>query len=166
MFGSKKVVESGGGSSSSSAGATTLISQNTEIVGDMVFAGSLVIEGKVTGNVVAASGAEANLRLLESGEVVGEIRVPTVIINGRVNGDVYSTSHLELAAKAVVDGNVHYQLIEMVKGAQVNGKLVADAGEPAAAPAKTAEKTKSTPVSAEADASEALKSAEIKPIKA
>src|SRR5690625_6325461 len=47
-----------------------------------------------------------------------------VIINGNVTGNVYSSKHVELAAKAVVEGNVHYQLIEMVKGAQVNGSLV------------------------------------------
>ena len=47
-----------------------------------------------------------------------------VIINGNVKGDVHCSDHVELAGKANVDGNVHYNLIEMVKGAQLNGNLV------------------------------------------
>jgi len=40
-----------------------------------------------------------------------------------VEGDVHSTQHLELAAKARVVGNVYYHLIEMVMGSEVNGSL-------------------------------------------
>ncbi len=118
MFGKKET------STSFSAGSTTLVSKNTEIVGDISFSGNLMIEGKVKGNVYVTDGADAHARVLEKGVVEGEIRVPTLVINGTVNGDVYSDKHVELAAKAVVNGNVHYALIEMVKGAQVNGNLV------------------------------------------
>jgi cytoskeletal protein CcmA (bactofilin family) len=118
MFGKKET------SSSLSAGSTTLVSKNTEIVGDINFSGNLMIEGKVTGNVYVSSGSDAHARVLENGIVEGEIRVPSIVINGIVNGNVYSDKHVELASKAVVNGNVHYNLIEMVRGAQVNGNLV------------------------------------------
>ncbi len=106
------------------AGGTTLISKNTEIVGDIHFSGTLMIEGHVKGNVYAADGENAQARVLESGRVEGEIRVPTLVINGAVTGDVFSSKHIELASKTVISGNVHYVLIEIVKGAQVNGNLV------------------------------------------
>lgn len=109
------------------AGGTTLISKNTEIVGDIHFSGTLMIEGHVKGNVYASDGENAQARVLESGKVEGEIRVPTLVINGSVSGDVFSSKHIELAAKTVIAGNVHYSLIEIVKGAQINGKLVYDA---------------------------------------
>lgn len=102
----------------------TLISRGTKVVGDLHFTGDLQIEGTVVGNIVADSGNDAKLVVAEKGTVEGEIRCPMVIINGTVNGNVYSTKHVELAAKAAVEGNVHYHLIEMVKGAQVNGSLV------------------------------------------
>ena len=105
------------------AGGTTLISKSTEIVGDVHFSGTLMIEGHVKGNVYATDD-NAQARVLESGRIEGEIRVPSLIINGHVAGDVFSSKHIELASKAVISGNVHYALIEMVKGAQVNGKLV------------------------------------------
>ena len=107
-----------------SAGGTTLISKNTEIIGDICFSGTLMIEGQIKGNVYSVDGEDAEARVLESGCIEGEIRVPTLVINGKVTGDVFSTKHVELASKTVVNGNVHYVLIEMVKGAQVNGKLV------------------------------------------
>lgn len=106
------------------AGGTTLISKNTEIVGDVHFSGTLMIEGHVKGNVYAVDGENAQARVLESGKVEGEIRVPSLVINGSVTGDVYSSKHIELASKTVISGNVHYVLIEIVKGAQINGKLV------------------------------------------
>ena len=55
---------------------------------------------------------------------MGEIDVPTVVLNGKVVGNVYSSEHVELAAKALVDGNVHYNLVEIMRGAEVNGNLV------------------------------------------
>lgn len=121
MFGSKQEKKM-----AFAAGGTTLISKTTEIVGDVHFSGTLMIEGHVKGNVYATDD-NAQARVLESGKIAGEIRVPSLIINGHVTGDVFSSKHIELAAKAAISGNVHYVLIEMVKGAQVNGKLVYDA---------------------------------------
>lgn len=104
--------------------STTLISKNTEVVGDIHFSGELHIEGTLRGNVYVKEGADAFLDVAENGVVEGQINVSRVRINGRVVGDVLSDKHVELAAKAVVEGNVNYKLIEMVKGAQVNGSLV------------------------------------------
>jgi cytoskeletal protein CcmA (bactofilin family) len=64
------------------------------------------------------------LVIADTGIVEGEIRAPVVIVNGKVMGNIYSSKHLELAAKGNVTGSVHYHSIEMVKGAQVNGSMV------------------------------------------
>ena len=106
------------------AGKTTMIAKGTVVNGDVVFEGGLLVEGTIKGNVRAEPGSESLLRLSEAGVIEGEIHVPHVVINGKVSGDVHSSVHVELAAKAVVNGNVHYQLIEMVMGAEVNGALV------------------------------------------
>jgi cytoskeletal protein CcmA (bactofilin family) len=130
MLGSKEKISSGS-SFGSSSNSTTLISKDTEIVGDIKFVGNVDIEGIVRGNIVAQSGKEAVVRIVEKGRVEGEIRAPLVIINGEIVGDVYSSKHLELASKAKVAGNVHYTQVEMAIGAQVNGALKYSA-EPAA----------------------------------
>jgi cytoskeletal protein CcmA (bactofilin family) len=64
------------------------------------------------------------LTLSESGAIHGNVNVPYVILNGPVIGSVHARDHVELAPKARVEGDVHYALIEMAMGAEVNGKLV------------------------------------------
>ncbi len=106
------------------SGVTTLVAEGTEILGDIRFSGNLEIEGSVKGNIIAAEGAESAMRIMESGRVEGDVYVPNVVINGSVNGEVHSSKYIELASKAHVEGNVHYNIIEMVRGAQVNGNLI------------------------------------------
>ena len=101
----------------------TLISKNAEITGDLKFSGGLRIEGTVVGNVIGADN-KSQLTLGESGKVIGEIRAPNVVVNGAVEGDIYSSDFLQLAIKARVSGNVYYSMMEMEKGAEVNGSLV------------------------------------------
>ena len=104
----------------------TLIAANTELTGDVKFENQLYINGHIAGNVLADAGSEATVVVSEEGSAAGEIRVPNIVVNGTVEGDVYASNRVELAAKAVVKGNVYYKLIEMQLGAMVDGKLVHD----------------------------------------
>ncbi len=101
----------------------TLISGKAEIVGDLHFSGGLHVDGKIFGNIIAEDDSNAVIRISEKGVVVGEISAPHVIVNGKVTGDIHSCEHLELAAKASVEGDVFYNMIEMVMGSQVSGAL-------------------------------------------
>ena len=111
----------------------TLLGQQTEIQGDIRFSGGLHVDGTVKGNVSADNDGRSMLSLSESGVIEGAVNVPYVVLNGTVAGDVQSSEHVELAAKARITGNVHYNLLEMAVGAEINGKLV-HAHEPAEAP--------------------------------
>ncbi len=102
----------------------TIISAKSEIIGDLHISGGLVIDGRIKGNIIADDQTNALVRISESGVVEGEIRVPNIVINGRVSGNVHSSQHIELAKKAVVTGDVNYIMMEMVMGAQVNGNLI------------------------------------------
>lgn len=101
----------------------TLIAAHTEVVGDIKFADQLYVNGRVKGNVLADKD-NATAIISEEGCVVGEVRVPNVVINGLVEGDVYASHKVELAAQAKVRGNLYYKLIEMSLGAMVDGQLV------------------------------------------
>ena len=114
MFKKKKLGEAG----------ITLIAKNCEISGDVYFNDQLQINGVVKGNIYAQAGSRALVTVSQKGQVHGEIRVPNVIVNGKVVGDIRSDNHIELAAKAEVKGNVYYNLIEMVKGSRVDGQMV------------------------------------------
>ncbi len=113
----------GGAMTTDSTKDHTLISGSTTVNGDIHFEGELIIEGRVVGKVLAEEGSEAQLRVAESGSIEGDVEVPLVVINGNVNGNVRASKHIELAAQGLVNGNVVYNLIEMVMGSAVNGSL-------------------------------------------
>ena len=101
----------------------TLISRDTEIVGDIHFSGELIIEGRVRGSIFAEDVGDPIVSLPESGTVEGDIIAPSAVINGLVHGNVHCSKHIELASKASVVGDIRYSMIEMVLGSEVNGKL-------------------------------------------
>jgi cytoskeletal protein CcmA (bactofilin family) len=118
MFGAKT------GSSKPQSRIDCLIGAGTVIEGHVVFSGGLRVDGQVKGNITAEDGKPGTLVLSENGRVEGEIRVPHIVINGRVTGPVRSSEYIELQGKANVTGDVHYNAIEMQLGAIVQGALV------------------------------------------
>ncbi len=112
---------------STTAKVDTIIGQQTRIEGDVHFSGGLHVDGHIKGGVIAEADSASVLTVSEHGSIEGDVRVPTVILNGMVTGDVRSSERIELAAKARVDGDVYYNLIEMAMGAAVNGSLVHNA---------------------------------------
>lgn len=106
------------------SGSVTLIARNTSIDGTVNFAGFLNIEGRVKGDIVAEENTKSEVVVLEHGVVEGQVNAPRVIVNGHVVGDIYAADQLYIAAKAVVEGSVHYRLIEMEKGAQISGNMI------------------------------------------
>ena len=107
-----------------SARIDSLVGHHTEMHGDLKFTGGLHVDGTIRGNVFADDDSESLLTVSEHGTIEGEVKVPNIILNGVVVGDVYARNHIELAPNARVTGNVYYTLIEMAMGAEVNGNLV------------------------------------------
>ncbi len=103
---------------------TTVIGADTQIEGDLVFSGSVHVDGKIHGNVIAEKDEKSTLILSERGLVEGDVRVPHAFLNGRVVGDVRASQRVELDASARVTGTLYYRLLEMAMGAEVNGQLV------------------------------------------
>lgn len=112
------------GKKSGCSGIDTVIGPQTHVEGDLRFSGGLHVDGRIKGNLVAEPGSEAVLTVSEKGAIEGDVRVPNLVLNGAVQGDVYVSDRVELASHAKVTGNVYYNLIEMAMGAEVNGNLV------------------------------------------
>jgi len=102
----------------------TVIGAQTRLEGDISFTGGLHIDGVIKGNILADSDSESVLTVSERGRIEGDVRVPNLVLNGAVEGDVHASERVELANHAKVTGNVYYNLIEMAMGAEVNGNLV------------------------------------------
>lgn len=107
----------------------TLIGQDIEVLGDIKFSGGLHLDGKVVGNVSAENSEGSVLIVSDKGRVEGDVSVSYAVINGEVTGNVYASEKLELSGKARINGNVHYNLLEMASGAEVNGKMLHDKQE-------------------------------------
>jgi cytoskeletal protein CcmA (bactofilin family) len=110
----------------------TLIGRTASVEGDIDFAGGLHVDGRIMGSVRAIDAAAASLSVSEHGVIEGSVEAPNVVVNGRVNGDIFGRERVVLGGKARVRGNVHYGVIEMALGAEISGKLVPRNDEPAA----------------------------------
>jgi cytoskeletal protein CcmA (bactofilin family) len=105
----------------------TLIGSDTRIEGDLRFEGGCHIDGLVNGSVKGGNDPEAYLSVSEQGRVQGNVSVPRLGLSGTVDGDVVVTERAELGPTARVNGNVHYNLIEIAAGAEINGQLIHEA---------------------------------------
>ena len=102
----------------------SLIGAGTMIEGNINFTGGLRVDGEIRGNVIAAGDKPSTLVVSEQASIDGEIHVSHLVVNGSVNGPVYSAEFLELQAHSRVKGDVHYNTLEMHLGAVVEGRLV------------------------------------------
>jgi len=104
----------------------SLIGATTVIEGDLMFKGGLRIDGHIRGNVIADLESSSMLVISEQATIDGEVRAAHIVVNGVINGPVYSSELLELQPKAQISGDVHYKTLEMLSGAVVSGKLSHD----------------------------------------
>lgn len=125
----------------------TLVGDGTRIEGDLRFEGGCHIDGVVNGNVIADRDPEGFLSISEDGRVEGSVRVPRVTLNGTVEGDVYASERVELGATARVTGNLHYEVLEMAAGAEINGQLIHQPAVPKTASAPSNSHDATQPIS-------------------
>ncbi|MDE2428150.1 MAG: polymer-forming cytoskeletal protein [Burkholderiales bacterium] len=104
----------------------SLIGATTTIEGNLHFKGGLRIDGHIKGNVIADHEVSSMLVISEQATIDGEVRAAHLVVNGVINGPVFSSELLELQPKANISGDVHYKTLEMLSGALVSGKLTHD----------------------------------------
>ncbi|TMG85922.1 MAG: polymer-forming cytoskeletal protein [Betaproteobacteria bacterium] len=102
----------------------SLIGAGTTVSGDIAFSGGLRVDGKVIGKVTTLDNQPGTLVISEQARVDGEVRVSHVVVNGEVSGSLIANDYLELQAKARVNADVAYRMLEMHFGAIVEGKLM------------------------------------------
>ena len=107
----------------------TLVGAKTELTGDIVFTGGLRIDGKIRGNITAQGEGNSTLVLSEHAEVIGNVTVPHMIVNGKIEGDVSASERIELQNRAEIIGDVSYKVIEIAAGAFINGILTREVGK-------------------------------------
>lgn len=104
----------------------TLVGIRTKIEGDMHFTGGLHVDGEVHGNIEAQTDEPSLLIVGKNAKITGDVKVHRAVVNGHIVGKLYVYDHLELGERAFVQGDVHYNLLEMAVGSEVRGLLIPD----------------------------------------
>jgi len=96
------------------------IGQGIEISGQVQFNDRLQVDGKITGKVTSETGI---LTIGESGLIEAQIDVGTCIIFGRIEGDLTSSSRIEIRKTGRVHGDIITPSLLIEEGAILNGMV-------------------------------------------
>ncbi|KEY60309.1 polymer-forming cytoskeletal protein [Serratia sp. DD3] len=89
----------------------TFISTGTQFTGMFEAEGSIIVEGRIEGNITCTQ----SVRIEHSGQVKGEVRAQQIMINGSVEGRCYADS-LSILTKGSMQGDIYADEISIEKG--------------------------------------------------
>jgi cytoskeletal protein CcmA (bactofilin family) len=117
-----------------------VLSSDVEIKGNLKFTGELTFEGKLEGDVQT----EGILNLGDTAQVNGNIAAQTVVVRGRVNGNINAKEKIEIKSKAELFGDIRSSKLVIEEGVTFVGKTEVNPNKvaPTAQPAKPAEPPK------------------------
>ena len=118
MFGSKKKQNE-----LFRAKISTLIGEDTTVNGIVNFTGGLHVVGTIDGGAISED-KDSVLIVSENALVKGKVQVKHLIVNGEIDGEIIVDGKVELFDKARIRGDIHYKILELPVGAQVDGKLI------------------------------------------
>ncbi|MDY4042545.1 MAG: polymer-forming cytoskeletal protein [Marinifilaceae bacterium] len=98
--------------------AVNLLSEGTEIVGDLTAVNDIRFDGIIKGKIET----KGRLVIGPSAKVEGEVTSPSVDILGALQGKVISSGTVSLRSKAVVTGTIKAAYIVIESGAVFNGE--------------------------------------------
>jgi cytoskeletal protein CcmA (bactofilin family) len=106
--------------------STSLVAQGTSLSGDLVFNTELVIAGSVNGSINCNGDGDDNsvVKILEGGQLIGEINAPVVEIFGHVEATVIGTVSVSIGPTATVSGVLRFKQLQVSPGALITGELV------------------------------------------
>jgi cytoskeletal protein CcmA (bactofilin family) len=102
-------------------------SKNVSVIGPtLVFKGELsadedlIIEGTIEGTIAHH---KKNLTIGAKGKVSADIHANSVLVEGRLDGDIHSDGLVSLAKGATVHGNIYCARLMLQDGCHFNGKI-------------------------------------------
>lgn len=113
---------------------TTHINDGTEIEGKITFSGTVLLNGRVRGEISSTD----TLVVGERGVVNASIRAGVVEVSGEVVGNISATERIELHPNCRVYGDIEAPVVTIDEGALLEGQCrmtklrPADIGEPPA----------------------------------
>ena len=94
------------------------LGEGTEFKGLLSFEGTVRIDGKFEGEVVSKD----TLILGESAILNAEISIGTIIVRGKMTGNIIAANKIEIRSKGEVIGNIRTPLLFVEENAVLDGK--------------------------------------------
>ena len=98
--------------------ALNLLSEGTQIIGDLHASNDIRIDGEIKGKI----NTTGRLVIGQMAKVEGEVNSPSVDILGTMEGSIVSTGSVSLRAKSVFTGTIKAAYIAIESGAVFNGE--------------------------------------------
>lgn len=98
-------------------GDLSLLSAGTSVEGRITTEGSIRVDGRLVGDIIA----KANAAVGATGTVQGSVEASNVSIAGTVHGNVTATSKLILEEKSVMRGDIRASILVVDEGATFDG---------------------------------------------
>jgi len=124
--------------------AKNILSSDVEIKGNLKFAGELTFEGKLEGEITS----DGTLTVGDSAVINGNINATTVVLRGKVNGNVTAKDKIEIKTKTELFGDIRAAKLSIEEGVtfvgktEVNPNKVAPSANPRPPQAPTLEAAK------------------------
>ena len=93
------------------------LGQGSRVEGKLTFEGSVRIDGQVEGEI----SAQDTVIIGEGAELTAQINANTVVVQGRITGDVTARKRVELKAPAIVSGNISTPSLVIHEGVVFEG---------------------------------------------
>ena len=112
-------------------GSKNVLSSDVEINGTLKFAGELTFEGKLEGDIVS----DGTLQLGDSTVINGNVNVNSVVVRGKVNGNITAKDKIEIKAKAELFGDIKASKLAIEEGVTFVGKTEVNPNKATPSPA-------------------------------
>ncbi len=102
----------------------TVLAEDIDFTGELSFNKPLMIKGKFNGTIHASG----DLYVGDDALVEARIEANVVSLKGRIKGNIFAKSRVELFSSAAVDGDITAPDIVMESGCRFNGmcKMISD----------------------------------------
>jgi cytoskeletal protein CcmA (bactofilin family) len=96
-----------------------VLGSDVEIKGSLKFTGELTFEGKLEGEIHS----DGLLNLGDSAVVNGNIEVQSVVVRGKINGNIVAKEKIDIKAKTELFGDVRAAKLAIEEGVTFVGKI-------------------------------------------
>src|SRR5579859_7368944 len=108
-----------------------VLNSDVEIKGMLKFSGEMTFDGKVDGDI----NSEGTLNLGDNANIKGTIDVGSVVVRGKITGNIIAKDKIELKAKTELFGDVRAAKLVIEEGVTFVGKTEVNPNKVAPTPA-------------------------------